>query len=369
MKVAIVYDRANKIGGAERILSSLQELFPDAVLYTAVLDLKKARWVWNFKKVEISFLRFFPFSSSLHELFPVFTAMAFECFDFTGFDLVISVTSFDAKAIITKPDTLHLSICLTPARFLWSGYFSYLQAKDFGPLKKIAGFFLRIFSVGLRIDDQIYSRRPDKTVAISRTVQERIKKFYKIDSQLVYPPVDTDFFCPAEKGKQNDYFLIVSRLVDYKNIKTAIEAFNQTGHKLVIIGEGRQKKNLMQTAGKNIVFVGELTDKELLRYYQNCKALIFPGIEDFGITSVEAQACGRPVVGLEKGGLVETVINGKTGLLYSKDDAESLRQAIKDFEKLNFSETDCRNNAKRFTKKNFQKRIKGIVEKYVKNGN
>lgn len=362
MRVALVYDRINKFGGAERVLRALHEVWPDAPLYTAVYNAKKAIWSQVFS-INSSFMQFVPFSSSLHEIFPVVTPLVFESFSFDNYDLVISITSSDAKGIITKPSSCHICYCLTPTRYLWSAYQDYLHEPGFGSINPLVSGLFKFFSRSLRQWDYIASYRPDAYLAISKTAATRIQKYYRKEAKVIYPPVDIDTFKLRPSKSERDYFLIVSRLVPYKKIDYVISAFNDLGWRLVIIGNGIDEKRLKNSANYNIEFVnGDLTDKKLCWYYENCRALIFPGEEDFGITSVEAQACGKPVVALNKGGATESIISGITGELYDVPDAKHLISALKVLVKKYYSPKLCRQNALKFNRESFKKQFREAVE-------
>lgn len=356
MRVALVYDRVNKWGGAERVLLTLHEIWPEAPLFTAVYNPKKAQWAKVFQ-VKPSFLNNFPLGKDHHELYPWLMPLVFESFNFDNFDIVISVTSEASKGIITKPSTLHICYCLTPTRYLWSGYQDYFKNKFFRSLTKPIVNYLRNW-------DRIAAQRPDCYLAISKNVQKRIKKFYGRGSEIIYPPIDTEMFkCSNIQVFKKEYFLIVSRLVSYKKIDIAVKAFNQLGLSLKIVGVGNQMKNLKRMANKNIEFLGQLTDKELVGYYQNCVAVIFPQEEDFGLVPLEAQACGKPVIAFRGGGAKETVIENKTGVFFDQQTPEALIEAIKKFRKMKFKVEDCRENALRFNKRRFKKEFKNFVIK------
>ena len=358
MRVALVYDRVNKIGGAERVLETLHQIWPEAPLYTAVFYPQTAPWSKKFKVIP-SFLNKFPLARKRHEAYPYLMPLAFESFDFNEYDVVISVTSEAAKGIVTQPKTFHLCYCLTPTRYLWSGYDDYFQNNFFRFLTRPMVSYLRYW-------DKIACQRPDAYLAISKNVQKRIKKYYQKDSAILYPPLDTEKWSLGEE-KVEDYFLVVSRLVSYKKVDLAIQAFNQLGLPLKIVGTGSQMGRLKRMAQKNIEFLGQLTDKELLGYYQRCQALIFPQEEDLGMVPLEAQACGRPVIAYQGGGALETVIEGKTGLFFDSQTPGSLIRAIKKFEKKRFNSQACRQNAERFSQENFKEGIKEVVEKKWKN--
>jgi glycosyltransferase involved in cell wall biosynthesis len=360
MKSALVYDRINKIGGAERVLEVLHSMYPRSPLYTAVYHDEKASWAKGWK-IKPSLLNNFPLARSKHELFPWLTPLAFENFNFNEYQVVISITSAEAKGIITKPDTLHICYCLTPTRYLWSDYKTYIN--EIPPLFRI--LIKPVFSY-LRFWDRIASTRADNIIAISETVRTRIQKYYNRDSQVIYPPVEVDKFADKSKTKKRlpikNYYLVISRLVPYKRIDIAIKACNHLKKKLVIVGKGSQMKKLRSIAGSTINFVGELTQDELVLYYQYCDALLFPQEEDFGISAVEAQAAGKPVVAYNKGGATEIVKEGKTGTFFLEQNTSSLIKAIKRIETLKFDKKECIENAQRFNKERFIKEFSAKVE-------
>lgn len=369
MKVALVYDRVNKWGGAERVLLALHKIFPGANLFTSVYNPEKAKWASVFK-VKPSFLQKFPYASSSHEFFAAFMPIAFESFDFDGYDLVISVTSEAAKGVITKPKTMHVCYCLTPTRYLWSGYREYFK----NPLLR---FFSKPAVSYLREWDRIASQRPDYYIAISSDVQKRIRKYYNRNSEVIYPPLQLSMSLPsragnlqflnnvsnAKQGLQNDYFLVVSRLVYYKRVDIAIKACNKLNVPLKIIGKGKDEKYLKSIAGKNVQFLKDLTDDELSFYYKNCKALIFPGLEDFGLVMVEAQSFGRPVIAFGGGGALEIVKEGKTGEFFNEQTPESLAKVLKSFNVKRYNTNQCLENAKRFAFDIFEQEFRSFLEK------
>lgn len=366
MKAALVYDRINKWGGAERVLLALHEIWPEAPLFTSVYNSKTSPWAKTFK-VATSFLQNFPFAKQNHEVYSLLMPMAFESLNFDGYDVVISVTSEAAKGIITKPKTLHLCYCLTPTRYLWSGYGDYFESERKRQLSR--------FPVGyLRKWDKIAADRPDFYIAISKTVQARIKHYYHRECEVIYPPVETDKFKQlAISNKQlGKYFLVVSRLVKYKKVGLVVEAFNRLGWDLKIVGVGREMGDLRRKANGNIEFLGMLTDEELLSYYQNCQAVIFPTEEDFGIVPLEAMACGKPVVAFGRGGATETIVEGVTGEFFYPQTAEALVQKILRYKDIGilsneYDPKDCRKQAEKFGKERFKKGFKIIVEDKWKN--
>lgn len=364
MKVALVYDRVNKWGGAERVLLALHEIWPDAPLYTAVYDPAGAPWAKDFKVVP-SFLNRLPFAKKNHEKLALLMPLAFESFSFEGYDLVISVTSEAAKGIITKPETRHFCYCLTPTRYLWSGYEQYFDSAFRRLIGAPAVKYLRQW-------DLVAARRPDAMIAISDCVRRRIRKYYGRAAKVIYPPVDLERFKQGAKSGpessppikvQDNYFLIVSRLVPYKRVDLAVRAFNKLGIPLKIIGTGGEAEKLKKTAGPNIEFLGALTDREVLGYYRSCQAVVFPGEEDFGLVPLEAQACGRPVIALKAGGALETVVEGKTGRFFWPQTTDALVSVVKECLSQRFSVKDCRQNSQRFGQKLFRQKIKTAVLK------
>ncbi len=349
MKTAILYDRVNKWGGAERVLLTLHEIFPDAPLFTAVYSAKNAPWAKVFPEVIPTFLQKIPFVVNKHELLGTFTPIAFENLDLSGFDLIISVTSEAAKGVIVHPPTRHICYCLTPTRYLWSGYDLYFR----NPLLK---FISKPIVNYLRKWDKIAAQRPDKMIAISQAVKGRIKKYYGRNSEVIFPPVELTQFI-KESGTKENFFLVVSRLVPYKMVDLAVKAFNELGLPLVVVGTGSEEVKLKSLAKDNIKFVGHLTDAKLADYYKKCRAFIFPQEEDFGIVALEAQAAGAPVIAFKAGGALDTVIDGKTGVFFDKQNIESLKKAVRKFEKLSFKQKDLIENAKRFSKERFKREI------------
>lgn len=363
MKVALVYDRVNKWGGAERVLLALHEIWPEAPLYTAVYDPNGAPWAKVFD-VRPSFLTKIPLASTHHELYPWLTPLAFETFNFDGYDAVISVTSAEAKNIITKPGTLHICYCLTPTRYLWSGFERYKTEPAMGELSTIARGTLGIMATTLRKWDLIAASRPDYYLAISGHVEKRIQKYYQRETEkVIYPPVETEKFKIKQEVKVKEpYFLAVSRLVGYKRMDVIIDAFNRLGWPLTVIGDGMAREHLKKEARGNITFIHDyLTEDKLVGYYRNCAALVIAADEDFGLTAVEALASGKPVIAFGDSGVKEVVSEGKTGILFSEQSPESLVEALNKFKNMNFDEKLARSTAEKFSKKRFQKEMKDMV--------
>ncbi len=360
MKVALVYDRVNKWGGAERVIIALRKIFPEAVLYTSVYENSRASWAKKIKVIP-SFLQKIPFAPQYHEALAVFMPIAFESFDFDEFDLVISLTSESAKGIITKPTTRHISIILTPTRYLWSGYNEYFNNKILKYISYPAVWYLRFW-------DKLAASRPDQLVAISHTVQARIKKYYGLESKLIYPPL---MMRPkSRKLRASDktqvktvkpYFLVVSRLVPYKRVDIAIKAANKAKVPLKIVGSGSELNALREIAGDTIEFTGYISDSELKEYYANCRALIFPGVEDFGLVMVEAQAHGKPVIAFRGGGAEDILIEGITGTFFDRQNATALANTLEKFRANRYNTNECRKNARRFSFEVFAREIRKLT--------
>ncbi|MFC1653817.1 glycosyltransferase [Patescibacteria group bacterium] len=361
MKVAVVYDRVNKIGGAEHVLKNIHSIWPKAPIFTSVYNKKTAPWADGIKVIP-SFIQKIPFSKTNHEWFFWAMPFAFETFTFDDFDVVISVSSAQAKAAVTKPNTLHISYLLTPTKYLYSHKKLHLEKN---PLGKVGELILKNIWKHEERWDQIVVRRPDKIVTISETVDKRVKKYYKINSdEIIHPPVDTNKF--SEKSlfipEQKNYYLVVSRLVPSKRINLAIKAFNKLNKTLIVVGSGREKKNLKKIAHKNIHFVGQVSDQELVGYYQNCKAVIFPQEEDFGIVAVEALASGKPVVAYKKGGASEIIQHKKHGLLFDRQTPSHIMKVIQSNTNVKFNQHALKEKAKEFDSSVFKTKFKQYVE-------
>lgn len=371
MKVAIVYDRINKYGGAERVLEALHDIWPQAPVYSAVYDRSGGFWAsgWD---VRTSFLQHLPFASQHHELYPWLTQMAFESLDLREFEVVISVTSAEAKAVITHPDSLHVCYCLTPTRYLWSGYETYKSHPGLSVGSSLLALGLERMVSALRAWDLVAASRPDYYVAISRRVSGRIEKYYRRKPRaIIYPPVKSESFLHlsgrAPTGiKPGSYHLLVARLVGYKRIDLVVEAFTRLGWPLIIIGRGWQEKALKRQAGINIKFVtAYLTDEELVGYYRGARAFVYAGDEDFGIAPVEAMACGIPVIAFRNSAVSETVREGETGFLFAEQTTESLIKCVKSANQAKISSKDCEKQAMNFDVKLFTNKFNNMINELV----
>jgi len=360
-RVAIIHDYLTQYGGAERVLELLLKIFPRADLYTLVRQRGDGLLEehLNVDQAKTSFVQSLPGSPwGQFREYLGFMPVAVENFDFTGYDILISSSSAWAKGAITDPRTWHLCYLHSPMRFVWDWYHQTLKEYPW-PLR----VFLKFLLSNIRRWDVMSSQRPDLIVANSREVQKRISKYYRRDSLVLHPAVDTEFFVPQNDGGSSDYYLVVSRLKPYKRVDLAVQAFNLTGRPLVVVGDGSEMKRLKKMARPNVRFTGKVSDRQLLDYYQNCRALIFPTLEDFGLTPLEAQCCGKPVIAYGRGGALETVVEDKTGIFFYRQTVESLIGAVKRFEEARFDKDQIRKHAQKFNQNSFVRQLKQIVDR------
>ncbi len=355
LKVALVHDWLNQVGGAENVLIALKEIFPDAPVFTSIYDQDRMPDVMHEWDIRTSVLDRIPGIYRSHQLALPLYPFAWEKFDFSEFDVVLSNKSGFCHGIVTQPKTLHLCYCLTPTRYLWSTA-NYLQREGVGKLERA---ILTPLLTLLRVWDQNAAMRVDRFVAISRAVQNRITKYYRADSTVIYPPINTERFQPSET---RDYYFIVSRLIPYKRIDLAVKAFTHLGLPLVIAGNGRDRAALEQAAGPNVRFLGRISDEALDTWMAGAKGFIFPGEEDFGITPLEAASAGVPVIAYAAGGALDTVVEGQTGTFFHTSDPRALIQAVQRFETMRFDKAVIRAHAKQFDENNFKQQIKEWVE-------
>lgn len=351
MKIALVHDDLMQWGGAEKVFAEISNIFPDAPIYTSLLDFKNPFIKKNFKdrKIFTSFLQKIPLNKKLYKLlFPLYP-VAFEQFDFSQFDLVLSHTTRFAKCIISKPTTKHICYTHTPPRFLWQ-----FSNEKTNPLLKPFLNYYRDF-------DLITAKRVDYWICGSENCAKKVKEIYKSDSKVLYPFVDTQKF-NLEKSFDGNYYLIVSRLNKYKKVDVAIKAFNSNKKKLLVAGTGPEFERLKNSASSNISFLGKISDELLESLLSGCKGLIITAEEDFGMTAIEAQAFGKPVICFGKGGALETVINNETGIYFNTQTAESLNEAVEKFENIKFDPEKSAGNAKKFSKERFKERLLGLAK-------
>lgn len=358
MKIAIVHDWLPTMRGGEKVLEAICEAYPDADLYTLYCLKENISQPIKKRKIVTSFIQSLPFSKQNFRVYLPLFPYAIERFNLTGYDLVISTSHCVAKGVITGPNTLHICYCHTPMRYIWDFENDYFNSvKSSWIAKKIINALLSY----LRKWDKKTALRVNKFIANSTNTHNKIKRYYGRESIIIYPPVETEYFNLNDEQKGGNYFLIVSALVPYKKTDIIIESFNKLYYNIKIVGDGALRKSLQKRANSNIEFLGWVDKNTLRSLYQNCKALIFPQEEDFGIAALEAQACGKPVIAYAKGGALETVIDKKTGLFFYRQTSDSLINAIDEFKGLKFNANLIRENALRFNNKEaFKEKIKNL---------
>ena len=363
-KVAIIHDWLTGMRGGEKCLEVFCELFPDATLFTLLHKKGSVSPIIEQMDIRTSFLQRIPgIEKNYRKFLPLFPS-AIESFDLSEYDLVLSSSHCVAKGVRTKPETLHICYCYTPMRYAWKFFNVYFSKES--PLKKLFISFVidRLKKWDLRTNNSV-----DNFIAISDNIKKRIKQYYSVDSDVIYPPVDTDK--DEIDSQDKGYYLIVSALVPYKRVDLAVRAFNKTEKDLVIIGDGGDLAGLKKIAGKNIKFLGWVGDKELKKYYAGCRGLIFPGEEDFGIVPVEAQSYGKPVIAYGAGGALETVIpvdedsSRPTGVFFNEQTSVSLNCAIELYETQMhlFDKDEIKKNAQKFSRDRFKREIDVYVNK------
>lgn len=356
VRVALVHDYLNQMGGAEKVLLALTELFPSAPIYTSIYAPHRVDRRFRSMDIRTSFMQRLPLVKRKHQPFLPLFPQAFERMDLRGYDLVISDSSAFAKGVVTRPDALHICYCHTPMRWAWN-YEDYVERERLGRLARTA---LPPFISRLRQWDYATAARVDYFLANSPTVVARIAKYYRRESTYLPPPVETARF--AISAEHDDYFLVVSRLVPYKRIDLAVEACSRLNLPLRVVGAGRDEGRLRRMAGKSVRFLGRLSDEEVRAQLARCRAFIFPGEEDFGITPVEAMASGRPVVAYGAGGALATVVDGVTGLYFSRQTPEALTGALARLDSVAFDPRVIRRHAEEFDTDRFKRRFTQFVE-------
>lgn len=360
MKVAIVCDWIKDFWGAEMVLSQMLEIFPEADIFTSVFF---AEWnpIFKWRKITTSFIQNIPFLNKSHKLALVLRPLAFESFDLSEYDIVISSSSAESKGIITKPETIHFCYCHTPTRYFWSHYHEYLNMMEFWILNSFARFLMPKIIYKLRQWDFVASKRVDYFIANSKNTSSRIKKYYKSDSKVIYPWIDLSNF-KVEKNKK-DFYLYVGRCIPYKKFDLIVDTFNANWKKIVLVTNTDNKlfRDLKTKSKENIEWKLNISREEILDLYRESKAFLFPPEEDFWIVPIEAQACGTPVIAYKKWWAVETVIEEKTWLFFEEQTIEGLQKAINKFETMIFDSEEIRKNAEKFSKDKFKKEFLNFV--------
>lgn len=359
MKLALVHDDFCQMGGAERLFAEIARIYPYAPIYTSLVNWSKLPESINKDRIHTSFMQKIPFAANFYKLLLPLYSFAFESFDLSEFDLVISSTTRFAKSIITKPNTTHVCYINSVPRFL------YHQNTRESYLPSFLQILTKPLLNWLKHWDKVAANRVDLYIANSKNVQNSVKYRYNRQSLVVHPFADTDYFKPSQNPKTGNYFLVVSRLVKWKRLDIAIDAAKDLDINLKIVGSGPDKKRLKKLAKTNISFIQNLTQKEILSLYQNAKALIVTQEEDFGIAMVEAQSCGIPIIAYKAGGALEIVIDGKTGIFFNNQSAESLKDAIIALSRLKYDISQIRENGLRFGRSHFKKELEVIVTNYA----
>ncbi|MGC9469803.1 MAG: glycosyltransferase [Anaerolineae bacterium] len=361
LSVGLVHDWLNQYGGAERVLEELVALFPHAPVHTSIYwreAMPSAYQAWDIRTLWMDRL---PGIHRFHQLYFPLYALAFGQLDLSdrGYDLIVTNKSGFCHGVQTG-DVPQLCYCLSPTRYVWQ--FDHYAARE--NLPSVARALLRpLVAVLRRWDYRVAQREAVHFVAISREIRERIRRFYGRESDIVYPPVALGRFAPAPTHE--NYYLIVSRLIPYKRIDLAVQAFSALGLPLLIVGDGRDRTVLESQAGPTVKFLGYVPDEALPELYAHCKAFVFPGHEDFGIAPVEAQASGRPVIAYRAGGALDTVVEGVTGAFFEEPTSEALAEAVRRFDADAVDPQACRRNAERFSPQRFREEITALARKLV----
>lgn len=357
VKVAIVHDYLNQMGGAERVVAVFRKMYPDAPIYTTIVDEDKLLPEFKDAVIYTTWMQRIPGILRRFKLFFWLYPFAVSSMKLKGYDLILSSSSAYAKGAPKERGSVHVCYCHTPMRFAWDfeGYMEGVAVPR--SLKRIAKWL----TLPLQRWDRSNSARVDRLIANSTIVKERINRTYGIKAPIIFPPVDISRFSVSEEGP-GDYFLVVSRLVSYKRMDLAVQACTRLGQKLLIIGDGTDRQRLERMAGETVTFLGRRSDEEVVRYMQHCRALIFPGLEDFGITPLEVNACGRPIIAYRAGGALDTVVAEQTGLFFEEQSVESLMDAIKRFEVYDWDAARIRLHAEAFSEEVFMERLQSSID-------
>lgn len=378
MKIAIIHDWLTGMRGGEKCLEVLCKLYPSADLFTLLHIPGKVSSEIESHRIHTSFIQNLPFAESKYRYYLPLMPFAIETFDLKEYDLILSSSHCVAKSVKPGPKSLHICYCHTPMRYIWDQFDQYFGK---GKSSWFAATAMKFIRGWLQRWDVKTSRRVNYFIANSRHVQKRIKKYYGQESTTIHPPVDTELFTPDSKENKGDYFLIVSAFAPYKRLDLAVDAFNQLGLPFFVIGEGQDAKRLKEMARSNIKFEGWLDNSQIRSHFARCRAFVFCGEEDFGITLLEAQAMGRPVIAYGRGGALETVIpddqswkpeteipqsstSQPTGVFFYEQTPESLMKAIQHFESIEsqFDPNAIRKHAQQFDLSVYTERMKNFIE-------
>ena len=355
-RIAVFHDNFAQMGGAEKVAEEIYNLLPGARLHSTVAIPEILSRGLQQTKIKTSWMQHLPGLRRHFRHYFLFYPFAVESVDLSGYDLIVSSCFGYAKGIRKRKDAIHVCYCHTPMRWVWR-YADYSERAGFGRLsRRLLPLLLSV----LKRWDLRAARRPDYFIANSETVAKRIKTFYGRDSIVIPPPIDVSRFEPDPV--QEDYYLVLSRLVPYKRIDLAVKACTKLKRKLLVIGDGPDRARLEKVAGPSIRFLGRQPDEAVARHAARCRALLFPGEEDFGMTPLEVNASGRPVIAFRAGGALETVAEGRTGIFFDKPETESLMQAIKDFESQSWNAGELRAHAAKFDRAVFASRLTDYLQ-------
>ena len=361
-RIALVHDWLNQMGGAENVLEELVTMFPGAPIYTSMYAPDVMPPAYRDWEIRTSFMQHLPGVATNHQSYLPLYPVAFSQTDLSGFDLVLSNKSGVCHGVRTangQQKAVHVCYCLTPTRFLWL----YDQYKEREQIGRAVDALLRPILAALRKWDYAAAQRVDHFIAISTTVQQRIRDIYNRESVVIHPPVDTTYFAPDPTSRVGDYYLIVSRLIPYKRIDLAVHAFRDLPQeKLLIVGEGRDLAELQATATPNVTFLGRQDRAHIRELLRSCKAFIFPGLEDFGIAPVEAMSTGRPVIAYAGGGALDTVTPGGTGEMFTEQTAASLLAVLRNFDAAAYDPAICRAQAESFSVAAFRQQLYAYLQ-------
>jgi glycosyltransferase involved in cell wall biosynthesis len=361
LRVAIVHDWLNQIGGAEEVLEALVELFPGATVYTSMYWPEAMPAVYGQWDIRTTWMDRLPGIHRHHQPYLLLYPLAFGGLELRDFDLVVSNKSAFCVGVRTAPGTHHVCYCLTPTRFVWD-FDTYVSREQVGAMARSS---VRPFLGRLQRWERAAADRVEAFVAISSAIQARVRRFYGRESEIVYPPVDTARFAPSPDGSHDDYFLIVSRLVPYKRIDLAVQAFTELGLPLWVAGSGRDRASLEAMAGPNVRFLGRVPDEEVGHLMARCRAFVFPGLEDFGIAPVQAMAAGRPVIAFAGGGALDYVVEGVTGTFFHEQTSSSLADAANRFDEAAFVPSAIRAHAERFDTQVFKSKLMAVIREHM----
>lgn len=359
MRVAIVHDYLSQYGGAERVLDELKQIWPEAPVFVALYDPERMPTRYRDWTINTSWIDRLPFARRNHQAMLPLYPSAFESFDLTGFDLVVSSSSGFAHGVITGPQTLNICYSHSPPRFLWS-YHDYAAREHLGTLRRLA---TEAWLSKLRLWDRVAADRTQHWISTSRTVQQRLMCYYRKPSTIIPPPVDTTRFDVASGAGK--HYLLLMRLVGWKRPDVVVEACSALNLPLVVAGDGRETPRLKKMAGPSVEFVGRVNDEQMRSLYRDAIAFILPAEEDFGITPLEAMASGRPVIAYGRGGVLDTVIPGVTGEFFDEQSAASLMQVLSTFTPESFDPAVIREHAEQFDSRRFRQRIETFVKDRV----